>query len=401
MARVNDHYCRAISVVSPMYDGEEKKDQDRAVWFESSQTACVCDGVTSSPYSAEAAELVSQFSRFMFSDDVEGSARTISGLLNSLRAEKLRSGINLPDDVPATMQGMLLEAARRRLKQSHQTTAVAAQFAFQNGAVRAKLFICGDSMFLGFDSAGQLLTSFPPDLKRPASSAVKSICNPSGARRLIESGFAAGDEILAKVLGKLTKYPLAAERLRIGAEHRTKWIVCRVLDKCGNGTDKEDLKEKQILTLSYGERIVVPRYLVGSPLGVGSSCYVSFPCSRMIRTARSRVKAVNLNKHGAVTAVLPDHFYTGDWTYSQDRFPPDAQFILATDGFYGCFKDPSELWSWLQGNKHEIQSPEKRVSLLEGLHKKLRQRSGDDDISFVWVFPRLPGECPSQTRKKT
>ena len=56
MTTVNNTYLNVITVVSPMYDGADKKDQDRAVWFPVNQTACVCDGVTSSPFAAEAAE---------------------------------------------------------------------------------------------------------------------------------------------------------------------------------------------------------------------------------------------------------------------------------------------------------------------------------------------------------
>jgi len=44
----------ATVMVSPARLGGEKKDQDRAVWFEQGMAAVVCDGVTSSPCAGEA-----------------------------------------------------------------------------------------------------------------------------------------------------------------------------------------------------------------------------------------------------------------------------------------------------------------------------------------------------------
>ena len=397
MTPVRDYHYQAITIVSPMYDGEEIKDQDRAVWFETSQTACACDAVTSSPYAVEAADLVTAFSLAIFSDDVEGRLRAICDLLTALRAEKLHSEIHVPGDVPVGMQGMLQDAARQSIEHSYQTTLVAARFTLQSGTVLASVVRCGDSMFLAFDSKGQLLTSSPANPNMQGCSAANSAREQAGARFSRGITFGAGDELLAKVLGTLTRYPQIAEGLRIRPEHRTKWFVCRVLDKCSGSTAGSSSRKGQILQLGYGERMVVPVYLAGRAIQIGSNNYVSFPYSRTIRTIKNRAQAVNFHKHGAATAVLPDHFYTGNWTYFRDRFPTDAQFVLGSDGFYGCFKEAPELWCWLNRHKQDIQNPEQRKPLLDGLYEKLRQERSDDDISCVWVYPMRLGERSSQT----
>lgn len=396
MTPIRDYHYQAITIISPMYDGEEKKDQDRAVWFEASQTACVCDGVTSSPYAVEAADLVTVFSPAIFSDDVKGRLRAVCDLLTALRAEKLHSEIHVPSDVPVGMQGMLQDAARQSIEHSHQTTLVAARFTLQNRAVMASVVRCGDGMFLGFDSKGQLLTASPANPNTQGCSAANSALEQAGAKFSRGITFGAGDELLAKVLGTLTRYPRIAEKLRIQPEHRTKWLVCRVLDKCSGCTASSSSQKGQILHLGYGERVVVPRYLAGRAIQIGSNHYVSFLYSRTIRTIKHRAQAVNFHKYGAVTAVLPDHFYTGNWTYFRDRFPADAQFVLGSDGFYGCFKDAPELWCWLNRHKQDIQNREQRKLVLNGLHEKLRKERSDDDISFVWVYPRRLGERSSQ-----
>ena len=51
----------AITVISPLVDGTEKKDQDRAQWYEPGQIAALSDGVTTSLYSQNAAEIVTLF----------------------------------------------------------------------------------------------------------------------------------------------------------------------------------------------------------------------------------------------------------------------------------------------------------------------------------------------------
>ena len=56
----------ALTVVSPMMFGDDRKDQDRALWYGPGRIACVCDGVSSSPDSGKAAELVTLMAPVLF-----------------------------------------------------------------------------------------------------------------------------------------------------------------------------------------------------------------------------------------------------------------------------------------------------------------------------------------------
>ena len=387
MTSINNNHYRGIAVISPMYDGEEKKDQDRAVWYEASQTACLCDGVTSSPYAVDAAQLVTICSLVLLSNDVKMMLRVICDLLIALRNEKLHREIHVPNDTPAAMQAVLQEAASQSIQHSYQTTLVAAKFILQDGTVLVPVVLCGDSMFLAFDPNGQVLACSAENQKAPRCPVNKAGLPPEAG----SSGgvtFGPGDEVLARSLGSLTGYPNIAETLQIRAEHCNKWLICQIVDKCRRRATSDDLRQTHTVTLRYRERVIVPRYLAGRTIQIGCANYVTFPYSRTIRTVKSPTKTVDFHRCGAATAVLPDHFYTGGWTYLQDRFPLDAEFILCSDGFYGCFKDPSELWSWLKEHQEDIHTPSKIVEMLNGLHHRLREQSSGDDISFVWVYPR-------------
>jgi hypothetical protein len=384
MLTQNNHY-KTVVVMSPMHDGDETKDQDRAVWYPECQTACVCDGVTSSPYAEEGADWVSKLSPVIFSDNIEARLRMICDFLNYQRAEKLNSKIHLPNKTAPTMQTILEEAARNSIACSYQTTLVTAKFVLQDNSALVTVVTCGDSMFLAFDSSGQQLVCLYGNNKpqsRPTSNNkyVWPYKYPSN-----EMPFGPGDEILAKVIGSLTKQPQTAAKLGIRAEHHDRWLICQILDKCGAQKLKDALYEERAQTLRHSETIVVPKYLAGRTITIGANEYINFPYSRMIKTSKLQSQYSDFSRHGSVNAVLPDHFYTGQWSYFQDRFPLDAEFVLCTDSFYGCFKSPSELWIWLNDHRQEIQISSKNEPLLKNLHQRLRENGSDDDISFVWV----------------
>lgn len=82
----------------------------------------------------------------------------------------------------------------------------------------------------------------------------------------------------------------------------------------------------------------------------------------------------------------------------QDRFALDTHFVLTSDGFYGCFENPADLWSWLIRHREGLQDPPERQELLDALHHTLQEGHSDDDISFVWVFPRQSDKHPPQAR---
>jgi len=129
------------------------------------------------------------------------------------------------------------------------------------------------------------------------------------------------------------------------------------------------------------------------PFRTRSSC-----CSLQLRPLPSCAAVASINSfgnHGSATMVLPDHFYCGYYDSYQDTFPTGSEFILCSDGFYGCFPDWHQLWTWLAENAHKLNHKEKRKAILRELHTQLHNKNGDDDISFVWVRPRTP-EPPDQ-----
>ena len=66
--------------------------------------------------------------------------------------------------------------------------------------------------------------------------------------------------------------------------------------------------------------------------------------------------------------MLPDHYISDRWVHRQEHFPSDAQFLLATDGFYGAFDDPHQLWNWLAANKSALAQAKERSDLMRQLH---------------------------------
>src|SRR3954447_59995 len=61
----------------------DTKDQDRARWHAEDLVACVCDGLTSSPFAASAAEYVANRASRMFSNE-----RAIHGMAAHLRRRR-------------------------------------------------------------------------------------------------------------------------------------------------------------------------------------------------------------------------------------------------------------------------------------------------------------------------
>ncbi len=152
----------AIVVQSKGYEEDTPKDQDRARWFPHSRVACVCDGTSTSPYAAEAAELVaSQAERFFANVEAPTGHREACALLRRellrRRQEAAERPVRTGEGLPEMMRAALLAAARERLRWSHQTTVVAAQFDAIGDELRVRLLQCGDSRLLVFGAEAELL----------------------------------------------------------------------------------------------------------------------------------------------------------------------------------------------------------------------------------------------------
>jgi len=383
----------ALTIVSPLMFGDDSKDQDRALWDGSGQVGCVCDGVSSSPDSAEAARLVTLFAPALFNGNTHERLAMLCDLLMIQRRQCQDSDtVFFPEGTSPAMQDILRKVVKQKRADSFQTTMIAARFITEEKVVLADVIKCGDSAFFAFTSQGQLLTSslaFPSNPKNDKeqtkfSSVPKNIY------------FGPGDEILIRVEGPLCQYPDLADQAEIKAEHTKNWLVCSPVDGSDEDdkTRNENLLELKVLSLSPSDRLLVPRYLYGKELTCRNREYRSLRYSSAIRpifSAESIASIIRFGKRSSSTLVLPDHFYCGCFDSFRDRFPPQTQFILCSDGFYRCFSNWQQLWTWLQENAAGLNDNDQRETILEQLHADLHAKSSDDDISFIWVQPNTEG----------
>lgn len=390
----------AIVIRSPMQLGGEAKDQDRAVWSKIMATACVCDGVTSSPSAAQAAEIASQFSRVLFKDEshLKNSLRTLADLLVVHRLESQQAPVQTAPDTPEAMQAMLQEVARENLARSFQTTLVSAAFVPMDDMVAASVVWIGDSAFFAFSADGDLLASSLPHKEKSDRNRDCGVDELSCHSRAIR--FAVGDEVLAKILCDASERPGLAQRAGIRTGSAGNWLICAPLDQVGQRSFSKGLSTNESndvnLWLEPNDLLLVPRYLAEMPRDPQYRNYCRIRRCQAVRALKNPSgRQVALQDRSSVTAVLPDHFYTGGWSFFRERFPRDGQFVLGSDGFYSCFSSPKELWRWLNANKANLRSERRRVAVLADLHRSLHHKASDDDISFVWIFEGL--DSPAST----
>ena len=382
---------KALTVVSPMIVGNEKKDQDRARWFEPGQIACICDGVTSSAHSAMAAQIVTTIIPSIFTEKIPERLRMLCDLLMDHRRESQDGNIRLPKDTPDAMQDFLRKVAREKLATSFQTTMVAVRFIQAGQMVTADILKCGDSAFFAFSCDGQLLSSslvLSSELQEKSQSAIATKPSSFVPNRL---RFGPGDELLVKVVCRLAENSKLVKETGINPKYAKNWLICSPLD--GQADNKEyegNLLSDHIISLKPGDQLLVPTFLAGTPSTMNGQQYLNILYSSTIKpiySAKPLSSITNITHHGSTTMVLPDHFYCGYCDYFQDRFPLDTHFILASDGFYSAFSNSKQLWNWLRENRILLADENKSKEILEQLHFDLRDSGGDDDISFVWVYP--------------
>jgi serine/threonine protein phosphatase PrpC len=383
----------AQTIVSPMMLGDDKKDQDRARWHEPCQVAGVFDGVSSSPNSAEAAELAVRLLPALFVHDPHDRFAILCDLLMANRQECMEDDeVDLPDNMPPAMRDMISKVVRQKRAESYQTTMVAARITTDEHTVTVDVMKCGDSALFGFSEDGQLLTSsleFPLRSSKHRVSLCTDVVPVFMSKRI---AFGPGDEIFVRIEGRLSKYSSLADLAGIDAEYRKNWFVCTPVDNCRDDKEtlSENLSELKILSLEPGDQLLVPRYLHGTLMTSEGRRYLLLRYSSAIRTVSIAPAEDGFNNKGAATMVLPDHYYCGGFDLFRDRFPLRTNFILCSDGFYSSFSSWEQLWSWLQSNASGLADDKERDGILERLHHQLHARVGDDDISFIWVRPREP-----------
>lgn len=155
----------AVSVVSPGKEDEDEKNQDRLMLREASDSAgakclfaIVCDGTSTSPFSAEAAEHVSQQVNRLFDED--GVRHTVEAL-REMRLALLAEPVKLDEGHSELLRGMFEEIIRQKYQSAYQTTFVAVCLkADENsplGKISIKALGCGDSALFIFREDGELL----------------------------------------------------------------------------------------------------------------------------------------------------------------------------------------------------------------------------------------------------
>jgi len=383
----------ATVVVSPLVSGEDKKDQDRARFFEPGQSACLCDGVTSSPDSAKAAELATSFAPTLFQGHVIRRLEVLCALLMAHRQESMAADdVRIPAGTPEAMRRMLQKVVQSKKAESFQTTIIAAQFIVDGHVVVARVIKCGDSALFAFSPEGELLMSSlalvsPGHL---SGGLRESPCRQSRHPKALS--FGPEDEILVRIDGPLSEHKSLAQAAGIGPSHVGNWIACTPVDSCHREqTDTPKLTEVKSHVLVPGDRLVVPKFLYGKLLTSAGHQYLILRYSSSIRVISRHSDLTNrecLGGAGSSTLVLPDHFYAGAFDCFTDTFPQQTQFLLCSDGFYGVFAEWHQIHRWLRDNAIALGQKDQQHTVLEQLHAQLNAKKGDDDISFIWLQPR-------------
>jgi serine/threonine protein phosphatase PrpC len=154
-----------VAVVSPGREDEEEKNQDRVLVVDAAdgrnapcRYAVVCDGTSSSPYAADAAEYVSGRVRELFQEEGIGRA---AAALKEMRLSLLDRPLKPIEGQSDLLRSMFEEIVRKKHEHAYQTTFVAACLKRDErghaGSVYVKAIACGDSALFIFSGDGELL----------------------------------------------------------------------------------------------------------------------------------------------------------------------------------------------------------------------------------------------------
>lgn len=383
------HTHEALVLFSPLVHGEEVKNQDRAIWYGSQQVACVCDGVTSSPCSEQAAELSAVCSPALFKGPIRERLHMVCDLLLSRRQEYLaKSHTEAPDDTSPVMQKLLNEIIQEKKQVAFQTTLVAAQFSRDQDDTRVHLVKCGDSAFIAFSPDGELLaTTLTDSIASKPQPRSGSSCYTQGV------SFVPGTQILVRIEGDLADHAPMARKAGIKKRHLSNWLVSSFVEHC---PDQHDLTHTHVisspsLALRQGDILLIPKYLYGTELsGDEQQHYRCLTYSTAIRSpgnAMSCKRFESFSQNGSATKVLPDHGHNDEFESIIDTYPADTHFILCSDGFHGGFVNWSQMFRWLNRNRSSLLNNVDIPEILTGLHQNLSEHGGDDDISMIWIYP--------------
>lgn len=133
------------------------RNQDRAAWHGAERVACVADGLTTSPRSAEAADVVCREAPKLFAgaDPAEG-LRALAARLLALRAEILVRPLGADELAAASGDAKAAGAARMT---AYQTTAAAFKVEDRGRERRVGFITCGGSAVLVLEAGGAAVVS--------------------------------------------------------------------------------------------------------------------------------------------------------------------------------------------------------------------------------------------------
>jgi serine/threonine protein phosphatase PrpC len=159
-AVIDEIYPPPVCVLSPGSDDGDLKNQDRAVTEDGGpkkRFAIVCDGLTQSPYSAEAAEYVSSNVALLHA---EGGVQQIVSGLNEKRNRLKDSPVNLDHIESQVLKSMFADILREKRELSYQTTFISTCLEIDEnvpGQLHLRICGCGDSGLFVFTNDGKLL----------------------------------------------------------------------------------------------------------------------------------------------------------------------------------------------------------------------------------------------------
>jgi serine/threonine protein phosphatase PrpC len=157
-----DSGYRSVCVVSPGKEDDELKDQDRirlATRQEDRallQFAAVCDGITTSPYAAEAAAYAASHVELLFNVD---GLKQIVDELRKMRAMLAEKPIELSEYKSEILKNIFVDVVRAKQQRSHQTTFVAVRMNHRPDQLLITAVSCGDSALFIVTENGELLYS--------------------------------------------------------------------------------------------------------------------------------------------------------------------------------------------------------------------------------------------------
>lgn len=379
---ISPRHFTATTCVSPMMYGGDAKDQDRAVWCEPLQSACLCDGVSASPHSAEAAERVAELVPVLLRDRIPQQIESVSHLLVGLRLRARETPVPRPTG-PLSSCSMLADICREKMESSFQTTMVGAGLVVTDSTVMATVVRCGDSAFFAFSPQGDALATSLPE---PLLASVDEDLVYQGT-----FAYGPGDEILARIVCSARDRRDLVREYGVRPEASGNWVVCAVVERLAGSSSyrARTVDTRPVVHLRPGDLVLVPRYLVNPSYDIRyrDFCILRYSSSLRCRGIRPATPE-RLSDKGVLTAVLPDSVFVSNWICFEDHFGLDAHFVLASDGFYSGFDNPSALWKWLQAHARDLSSQAGQCAAMEKLHSRLHARSGDDDMSFIWIYPR-------------